>query len=67
MIPEIDIWRCAQLLAKRYGDAAPRQAAEQADALLAAGDPDGCATWKRILAATLDLQSKTPAAGERVH
>ncbi len=51
MIPDLDIYRSAQVLVKRHGQDAPIEAAMRADALLEAGDLDGCATWKRILRA----------------
>jgi len=39
----------------------------RADEMLDAGDMDGQAVWKRILAAIEELQSKEPPEGERVH
>ena len=41
MIPDIDIFRSAQLLVKRHGADAPIHAAMRADAMLEAGDLDG--------------------------
>ncbi|HEY1430451.1 MAG TPA: hypothetical protein VGF39_02305 [Stellaceae bacterium] len=38
---EIDIWRAANLLLKRYGDRARAEGAARADALAAAGDREG--------------------------
>jgi hypothetical protein len=35
--------------------------------LLAAGDTDGCAVWKRILEAVAELLRTKPAEGERVN
>lgn len=67
MIAEIDIWRSAHILAKRHGEDAGLRAAERADELLAAGDLDGAATWRRILAAVQELQSLAPADGASVH
>ena len=60
MIPEIDIWRAAQLMLKRYGDKALKESAARADELAAAGDDDGMATWRRIMAAVTQLANKTP-------
>ena len=34
MIPDLDIWRSANLLVKRHGDDAPIEAAMRADAML---------------------------------
>jgi hypothetical protein len=40
MIPEIDIWRAAQLMLKRYGDQALKESAARATELTLAG-------WRR--------------------
>ena len=60
MIPEIDIWRAAQLMHKRYGDQALKESAARATELRLAGDDDGAATWHRIMAAVTELANKTP-------
>jgi hypothetical protein len=60
MIPEIDIWRAAQLMLKRYGDKAVGESAARADEFAAAGDEDGAATWRRITNAVGQLANKTP-------
>ena len=60
MIPEIDIWRAAQLMLKRYGDNALEESAARANELALAGDDDGAATWRRIMAAVTQLVNKTP-------
>ncbi len=45
MIPDVDIWRAALLMVKRYGDDAMLKAAVQADKLLdARGNLDGAQT-----------------------
>ncbi len=49
MIPDLDIYRSANLLVKRYGEDAPIHAAMRADATLEAGDLNGYAVWKRVL------------------
>ena len=41
VIPEIDIWRTAQLMLNRYGDKALEESAVRADELVAARDPAG--------------------------
>jgi hypothetical protein len=41
VIPEIDIWRAAALMLKRYGDKALDQSRTRVDALAADGDHDG--------------------------
>jgi hypothetical protein len=47
-MPEIDIWRAATLMLKRYGDKAEEQSAARAEDLTADGDDEGAATWRRI-------------------
>ncbi len=39
MIPDLDIWRSANLLVKQHGEDAPIEAAMNADAMLEKGDP----------------------------
>jgi hypothetical protein len=49
VIPEIDIWRAANLMLKRYGEKALEESAERADEFAAAaGHHDGADTWRRI-------------------
>ncbi len=67
MIPDLDIYRSAQVLVKQHGADAPVHAAMQADELLEAGDLEGCATWKRILRAVEDLQRAEPGPEMAVH
>jgi hypothetical protein len=65
MIPDLDIYRSANLLVKQHGEDAPIHAAMQADAILETGDLDGYAVWKRILRAVEEMQGTEP--GARVH
>ena len=67
MIPDLDIYRSAQVLVKRHGQDAPIQAAMRADAMLEADDLAGYAVWRRILRAVGELQRAEPGAGVRVH
>ena len=67
MIPDLDIYRSANLLVKRHGDDAPIHAAVRADAMLDKGDLEGFAVWKRILRAMEELQRVERVQGERVH
>jgi hypothetical protein len=60
VIPEIDIWRAANLMLKRYGEKALDESATRADELAADGDHDGAATWRRITSAVEQLASNTP-------
>ena len=45
--PEIDIWRAASLMLKRYGEKALEESAPRADELFAEQDHDGAAVWRR--------------------
>ena len=58
--PEIDIWRAAMLMLKRYGDEALKESAARATELTLAGDDDGAATWHRIMEAVTQLANTTP-------
>ena len=60
MIPEIDIWRAAQLMIKRYGERALEESAVRADELALAGDDAGATTWRRIMSAVTELANKIP-------
>jgi hypothetical protein len=65
LIPQIDIWRAAQLMLKRYGEKALDESAARADELALAGDDAGAATWRRIMSAVTELANKIPP--DRVH
>lgn len=54
---DIDIYRAAKLYIDQHGSQAALQAAMQADELLAAGDMDGSAVWRKIIKAIEVLQS----------
>ena len=56
MIPDLDIWRAAQLMVKRYGEHAAIQAGMRADELLAEGDVDGAASWPAIIRTIEEVQ-----------
>ncbi len=66
MIPDLDIYRSAQALIKQHGQDAPIEAAMRADAMLEAGDLDGCAVWRRIVKAVEELLSKERPPGVTV-
>jgi hypothetical protein len=53
---DIDIYRSANLLTREHGANAAIQAAMRADDMLARGDLDGMAVWKRIVLAIDELQ-----------
>ena len=66
MIPDLDIYRSAQVLVKQHGEDAPIEAAMRADAMLDKGDLDGYATWRRIVRAVEKLLSKERPTGATV-
>jgi len=65
LIPEIDIWRAAQLMLKRYVNKALEESAARADELVAARDDNGAVVRRRITAAVAQLANNTPPG--RVH
>ncbi len=67
MIPDLDIYRSAQVLVKQHGQDAPIHAAMRADAMLDKGDLDGYAVWKRILRAVEELGNTTPGADQAMN
>jgi hypothetical protein len=60
VIPEIDIWRAATLMLKRYGDKALEQSRTRIDELAADGDHGGADTWRRITTSVEQLTNTTP-------
>jgi hypothetical protein len=56
VISEIDIWRAANLMLKRYGEKALEESAARVDELAADGDHDGAVTWRRITDVRSDLR-----------
>jgi hypothetical protein len=61
VISEIDIWRAAALMMKRFGNNAPIESGKRADELANAGDNAGAAIWRRIEDASDKLAATTPA------
>jgi hypothetical protein len=60
VIPEIDIWRAANLMLKRYGDKALEESAARADELAAQDDHNGADVCRRITDAVRQLANQTP-------
>jgi hypothetical protein len=60
VIPEIDIWRAANLMLKRYGTKALEESAARAKELAAQHDHNGAAVWRRITRAVAQLANETP-------
>jgi hypothetical protein len=60
VIPEIEIWRVANLMVTRYGEAATAECVNRANELAADGDLAGVAVWLRIIDAARQLAIMTP-------
>ena len=67
MVSDFDIYRSAKLLVDQHGEDAATHAAMEADKLMAKGDMEGAATWKRVIAAIEELQRTKPEPGESRH
>jgi hypothetical protein len=61
VIPEIKIWRSANLMVSRYGEAAKLESAKRAEELAADGDLAGVAVWLRIIDVIGQLAITTPS------
>src|ERR1700730_4901799 len=61
VIPEIDIWRAANLMLKRYGEKVLEESEARADELAAADDYNGVAVWRRIRDAAAQLHEQNAA------
>ena len=59
VIGEIDIWRVALLMVKRYADDAEANADRRADELETEGDQPGAAIWRRVSVAIEQLTDTT--------
>jgi hypothetical protein len=60
VIPELDIWRAANLMLKRYGETAQAESDARAAELAAASDYNGEAVWRRITDAVAQLANNMP-------
>jgi len=61
------LWHAANLLVGRHGADAPILAGVRAEEMMAGGDTEGWAMWKRIRAAIDELLRTEPREGERLH
>jgi hypothetical protein len=59
VIQDIDIWRVAVLMVKRYADDAEANADRRADELETKGDQAGAAIWHRVTVAIEQLTDRT--------
>ncbi|MGA8611691.1 MAG: hypothetical protein WB760_08215 [Xanthobacteraceae bacterium] len=66
MTTDIDIWRTAQIMIKRYGDRAFAESEKYALQLEAASEPLGAATFRRITAAIAELSRQALGPAERL-
>jgi hypothetical protein len=57
MIPDLDIWRAANLLIREHGVEAEIVAARRADEMLGCGDHEGQLVWLRIRRVVADMQA----------
>jgi hypothetical protein len=64
---DLDTWRAADLLMKRYGSEAIIVAAKRVAALVDDGDLEECAAWVRIARAIVSLLREKPREGEAVN
>ena len=60
VIPEIDIWRVANLMLKRYGGEAMAHSYRHAEELATSGDDAGAAVWRQITGAIEQLTNTIP-------
>jgi hypothetical protein len=67
VVEEIDIWRAAQQLVKRYGQGAYLAACQRGDAALEQGDREGFQVWQRVSMAVHELERTAMAEGEAKH
>ena len=67
MVIELDVWRTANVLIREHGEDAEIRAAQQADALLVAGDFEGARVFKAIAKAVVELRRAKLAEGERTN
>ncbi len=67
MTSDLDIYRSANELIKRFGDAADIEAAMRADERLAADDVEREAVWLRIVKAIEELLSEERPDDVEVH
>lgn len=67
MLSETEIWRSAAAMIKSYGANALTEASKRVVDLLAAGDTNGAANWRRIIVVLEKIQALQPSNGEKLH
>jgi hypothetical protein len=63
VIPEIDIWRAAELMLKRYRERASEESTARAGELAAGGDRDGATTGVGLPTPSCSSRNNTPPPG----
>ena len=63
MISNLDLWRAAQVMVKRYGDGAATEAAMRADEFLDQGNLDGKRIRMRIMQTIEDIAAGAAEGG----
>jgi len=66
MTSDRDIYASATLMIKRFGNDAPIEAAQRAEAFVAEGNMEGHAAWMRIMKAAEALLRQRPGPGETI-
>jgi hypothetical protein len=61
MVPDLDIWRAANLLIRKHGANAELEAAKRADLMLERGDDEGRLVWARIRGRSSATGARHPA------
>jgi len=64
MTSDLDIYRSAAVLIRRFGSGAPGEAAARAQAMAEKGDLEGQLVWQRIERAVQELQRMERPSGE---
>ncbi len=67
MTSDLDIYRSANVLIRDHGGDAAIEVAMRADAMLAKGDIEGLAAWKRIVWAVEEIQRTERRESEAAH
>ena len=63
MPTDLDIWQAANVLVQNHGENAVQKVEKHLTAVIARGDEDGEATWRRVLAVIPQLLGTRPDGG----
>jgi hypothetical protein len=67
VLPDIEIYRVANILMERFGDGAEAEVERLREAMRERGDDAGVAVYVRVLAAVAVLRRQAPEKGARVN